>query len=969
MARGYTYNPYNSPTLLVRNPRRNLREASDTQDDGGQTTITDAGEGFNTLESPEGHEVAIPEFVEFNPEDFFISLDEAIDYGHKEGQFNLDLFRENFDRADKYASDTLDTELRGLESFLPRSTRLIRNADAQSNQDILNYSDVFDARNERQTRKATLGNVALRQSLSESQAPGTTQAIRDMRSRAEGDVSRVRARESTSFVDDVLEEQAARAARARGADIARTTGFGVDSSAGTSIIDKFDIDSRLQLEQARREDARRGDTAIYAAEGQVGNAIIQSENLFNTVIAPGIRDFSPLQVQPRVTDIAGQIKATPAVDAGTLRREFTQQQNAISMLAPSQVFSGSLSTQQYNSGVGLQALGFEQEKNNTIAGAANTGFDIDRGEDIFDQQLQAYYDGLDTRAQSQQNVGTTSLITAGLGVLGNLASSYLTTSDPAVKGQQQQSLGQAVVDGAIKYGQDFYNGASALLNDTFGIDIGSLGVGDTVPSGGGSNAPLPRSSGGTDFGGQTAEQHTAETGKIDAGLASYHGQLTQNDFNPGLTDEDYGIGEDTFDMGSTKEAYQPTGFELAPGDTFSFDGGLAYDSNEYVNLARVSKTSSGVEVIPKKEVINSFVDPSMRNSVMQKTEQKGLPTATMLQAYSLYDNWHNMSDIDRATASASLLNNLASSMGVIDGTVPGAVINAVRQGANLFSNWDQLSLDQRLQASSQVVASLGGTAAQLAGIGGPVTAAAVFGAGAFSNAASILLNGGVRNLSSLTSVVAPLQAQGANSINAALGNKFHPTDVNHAALFADPTGIGVAIGAADTIFNLDLDFSSGKPKTQQFRDSLRGYLKDVKFIGPNYLKKLQDGSTFDFGKDGGAKLKNLGKNIDGKTERSYSDVDHSNPIAPQTTAWADVTAILGFRSPEGKRMTGYLWNAATNKHPTDLSNAKNNLKGMASDLGLTYNKGVQILNAMQDQFKPGEYEAFRNSWMDLMLRD
>lgn len=970
------------------------QDEGDGESEGGGSGSVQQGEDFDTYESPEGNTVAIPNFVDFNPEEYFISLDEAINAGHAEGEFNLDLFNRNFQRSKQYALDTQQTELEGLESFLPRTSNLIRNADAQGNQDILRYSDVFDARNEKAFRKATQGNVALREDAFESKFPGAFDSVQGMRTRAEGDVRRVRARESTSFVDDVMKEQAARKARGIGADIASTTGFGADSSAGMQMIDTFDVDKRLQIEQAKREDFRRGDAAIYGAEGQVGNAVIQSQNLFNTVIAPGIRDFTPIQAMPRVTDIGGQIRAMPAVDAGSLQREFTQQQNNVSMLAPSQVFSGSLSTQQYNSGVGLQALGFEQAQNNVVAAGANEGLDQDKADSVFEAQQEAYYAGLEQQQQSQSNVGTTQAITTGLGVIGGLVNSYLGGSQPTFKGGgggddgQRQSIGGAIGQGIATYGSQFYNQASDYLNETFGLDIGHFPIPETNSGSGGGGGGSGGGSGGggggdifaggpppgvivdsfptdgNDYGGQSAEQHASESQKID----DYFGGMTQNDFRPdALTDSNFDLGSDDFSWDTTQQGYQPTEFELS-GDTFSFDGGLATTSeNEFVNLARVSRESSGVEVIPKDTVLKSFTDPNMRTSVMQKAPDKGIPVSTMMQGYALFDNWQQMSPKDRAFASAQFANTLADNLGILPGAVPGAVINTLRQGANLFENWDKLNDSQKIRAGTQFVGGISSLAAAMGGVGGPVGMGITFAAGAYGNAAAVAMQG-VKGVRDFAAVSTPLTSHGVNIANNLTGNRLHQKDAAHAAMFMDPTGFGTVIAAADMLFGLDLDFTSGKPKTQQFRDNLRSYLKDNNVISPNYQWKMRDGSTFDIGKDGGAKLKNIGKNIDGKTERQYSDVDHSNPIAPQTTAWADVTAILGFRTPEGKRFTGHLWNAATNADPTNLEQAKDNFKGIAHDMGLDYNKGIKILEAMKDQFSPEDYEAYKNSWQTLNLK-
>ena len=658
------------------------------------------------------------------------------------------------------------------------------------------------------------------------------------------------------------------------------------------------------------------------------------------------------------------------------------------MLAPSQVFSGSIDTQKYNSGVGLQALGFMQDQFNTIAGAANQGADIDRGEEIFQQQMDAYNEGLDIREQSQNIQSGIGIATGIGGVIGGLingGSNQQSGNSSSQSGGSSPQSGGGSSGGVGGFLTGIYNGFSDFLEGATGLDIGQIGGGSSD-----SNTPSPRSGAGSglangqviggasgdtfDIGssevpgtGQTVDQRAQATAQFEQGMNSYNQQILANDWNPQVNDQDFDLGSESFDWGVTQEGYQPTDYNFSGINFESFEARSSGD-NEYVNLAKVSRESSGVEVIPKREIVESFADSSLRNSVMVKTGEKGLPTATMLEAYNLYDNWKNMSEIDRAAASASLLNNIANGMDVgIEGVPVGAAINTIRQSANLLDNWSEMSDGQKTKAGASIVGSIGSMAATMAGVGGPVGAAIAFGAAALGQAGAVIMDRGIDGKDAFTTVLNPFTAYGANMINNFTGNNFHQNDVNNAALAASgPIGWGVM--AADMVFGLDLDFTSGKPKTQQFRDALRGHMQNVKILDQNYQIKLSDGSFFDMGKDGKAKLKNVGKNIDGKTERHYYDVDFSNPIAGEVTGWANVLSRLGFRSNEGSKMVGYFVNAATSKDPTNLALAKENMKGMAMDFGLNYNEGIKILDALKPELSDEEYAAFRNGWMNLMLK-
>lgn len=72
-------------------------------------------------------------------------------------------------------------------------------------------------------------------------------------------------------------------------------------------------------------------------------------------------------------------------------------------------------------------------------------------------------------------------------------------------------------------------------------------------------------------------------------------------------------------------------------------------------------------------------------------------------------------------------------------------------------------------------------------------------------------------------------------------------------------------------------FGSGKGKDQLTRDAWRQKLIENEIIGNDYKMELPGGVSFDWGKDGGAVLPNVG-NIEGRgTERNYYQTDLSNP--------------------------------------------------------------------------------------------
>ena len=323
-----------------------------------------SGSGGEVLTDRFGNQIAVPEFVDFNSREI---LTQALSDAVAQGDNNIDKFLENFDLGRDLANRNIDTEIEGLQRFVPEATTLIRAADQEGNNAQLQNADVFDFRNSAATRRATQQNTTQRAELFDQEAPGVRDSLTNSRDRLETDVTRIRDRESQPLVSDALRAVAARSARGQGAELGATAGFGLNSGTTNAFIDRFDLDKRIELDLLERTNARQGDTAISNAESAVQNANLQSTNVFNSTIAPGIVDFLPSQPTPFTTNIGGQINATPSVDAGSLQRNFAGDLTDRSTISPAKVFDSSIDLQD-------REATFQQDIFNTIAGANNTLF-------------------------------------------------------------------------------------------------------------------------------------------------------------------------------------------------------------------------------------------------------------------------------------------------------------------------------------------------------------------------------------------------------------------------------------------------------------------------------------------------------------------------------------------------------------------------------------------------------------------
>ena len=157
------------------------------------------------------------------------------------------------------------------------------------------------------------------------------------------------------------------------------------------------------------------------------------------------------------------------------------------------------------------------------------------------------------------------------------------------------------------------------------------------------------------------------------------------------------------------------------------------------------------------------------------------------------------------------------------------------------------------------------------------------------------------------------------------------------------TGLAVGTGGLGGLPNMALRLmgkrsigkmmTTGKSDAQLQRDDFRGLLKETGVADKNYHVTLADGSKFNIGLDGKTRYKNVGENIDGKTERQAWDMDHSNPLALFATSQID-PMIRNIYGPDAEKAgikpeqyTGMFVNAVTSNAKSE-QDVKNNIAAM-----------------------------------------
>ena len=132
--------------------------------------------------------------------------------------------------------------------------------------------------------------------------------------------------------------------------------------------------------------------------------------------------------------------------------------------------------------------------------------------------------------------------------------------------------------------------------------------------------------------------------------------------------------------------------------------------------------------------------------------------------------------------------------------------------------------------------------------------------------------------------------------------------------------------------------TGGKSDAQENRDMFRKDLRNEEIADKDWNVTLADGTKYNIGLDGKAKLQNMGENVDKKTDRRMWDVDFSNPLAKKAVDLVDAKVrerYGGIKGVAPEQFTGMLVNAITSnaKNEQDLMANYNTVLGKSSFAG------------------------------------
>lgn len=310
---------------------------------------------------------------------------DPIKFAEKFGQFNRTELGKNMQLAKEFAMDQIDTELDALTKFVPIASGIKRYETAADN--------IFNQQQRTQQLESTIPDQL-----------NDLNSIRDAYTTySQGEVP-------NAVVDNALTLGTASAA----ADVAATSGFGVNSSAARKLSDLMSAQDRIGLSQMGLEGLRTnvGDQANLRLAPTAYSDAGQQVNVMPSVSG------SQLQV-----NAAGEINARTTLDPSTaLSSQINQNQFGTQLEQTTRQFNASntLQNDQFNATnqntFGLELFNYKAQFANAVQQADQGGLNIAREDALREQNQEIFQDYFE---QAQQ-AGNTQAIAAGISQIAQL---------------------------------------------------------------------------------------------------------------------------------------------------------------------------------------------------------------------------------------------------------------------------------------------------------------------------------------------------------------------------------------------------------------------------------------------------------------------------------------------------------------------------------------------------------------------
>jgi len=666
-------------------------------------------------------------------------------FAEQYGEFNRGEVLKNFDMSKDLALKELDTELQGMQKFVPAASALKRSETSIDNQ----------------------FNQAQRTQQVDQALPGARQDLLGQESRANAYAS---GRLPSSVEDRAYEL----GIRSGAADTASAGGFGVRSSVARKASDLLSAEQRLNL-------SKYGDQLLTQNVGTRSN----------------------LELAPTEYSNAGaEVRVMPEVGAGRLTSQNLTEANNLTVLPTATAFSSQIQqnefktqleqgTRQFNASNTLQNSQFNAQNQNqfaltkfqydvgyagTVAGAAQTNTNAQLALQM-QQQYQDIFSQFQHKAQDAQQIHDivstiTGAITAGISLFKG-SGATTTPNNQSVSGGSSSSVpsvGQQVTsDNGTGYpsGVDIGGPADSVavppnnpIPDGFsGVATGADGSTIAVPDVPSNDFQTQAASAdtGLNFRSSSPQKSAAlvsQGGAVlkSAGISSTPGPGMQpagvdNSGKPVYTQTALARSTDTSagtqSVNTLKQVLSPLGVFNDKQDSEKIDSiaNAAQDASVIAGLTDSALRGDSKGFV--NGILNAVKQPTIEALTKDPQNQAGLNSA--FSAYQIYSNWGSMSPAQKSLAIAHLgisgykfatNENLASKFIIKDPSVPGGGLT-VGQGLGLFQagvntyslvkNWNQLNTLQKVAAGTGDAAQIANLAQQFKLLGSGTSGAAVAG--------------------------------------------------------------------------------------------------------------------------------------------------------------------------------------------------------------------------------------------------
>lgn len=653
------------------------------------------------------------------------------------GDVNRSEIGKNFNLANDMALKELDTELQGLQQFVPAAAALKRRETSVDN--------LFNQQQRTQQIDSTLPEVR-----------------GDLNSQAE----RARTYASGRAPDETIDRALELGVRSRAADAASYSGFGKESSIARKTSDLMSADRRIQLSQY-------GDQLL-------GQNVAQK---VQTLLAP-----------TSYSNAGQQVSATPTLSGSQLASQNLQEINRNTILDPATALGQTVGQNQFQSNLvqdtnkfntsnqvgvdqfnasnansfALNKFGYQTSLAGAYAGAAlqNSNTQI-----ALQQQAQAQQIYQDYFNQAQQS-GQTSAIAQGLGAIPGIISAVTSIGDLINSFSGNSSTtgpaqGDVAPDGYVYQGQNVNAtpGSGYAPAPDYGPDAQVVAPGASVPDGYTPIASDP--SGGIVVQPSVGLMSTRQAFTDATGLnptnkdligssalvrsAGITSQQTPNSIHTGydsagkpvFSDARLARSTDTATgaqhTNSVKQALTPLGvLSKKDGSQFDYIASVAQDASFIAGLTDAASRKDYKAFV--NQVLNKFGNKGIESLTDNPSSQAGLKSA--LSIFQLAQNWDAMSPAQKGLAVANAgiqgykfatgedlaAKQIISPDGNIPGLNVGQALNLLGQGYNVYAlakNWDQFNTLQKIAGATGTAAGLAQTAKSLGMLGAGQANAAV----------------------------------------------------------------------------------------------------------------------------------------------------------------------------------------------------------------------------------------------------